>query len=181
MTLFTHETSSSAYRSSDVWIAKGGGEEGGSSAPADVAGGDDVEGEVEGGGDQDEAVADVFEEAADAAKDAAAAAAAAAADGVESASASVSGSGGGSGGGGFFKPLFQKRAKTGNKLCSWSWKEGRCEPAGLCQYKYQASSIFFLGLAVSSLVWLCCCERSSDRLSLPRFVALPCVRACCFV
>ncbi|CAN0051161.1 unnamed protein product [Ectocarpus sp. 6 AP-2014] len=38
---------------------------------------------------------------------------------------------------GFFKPLFKKRPKTGNALCSWSWKEKRCEPASLCQYKYQ--------------------------------------------
>lgn len=43
------------------------------------------------------------------------------------------------GGGGFFKPMLKKRPKTGNKLCSWSWKEKKCQPADLCQYKYQAS------------------------------------------
>lgn len=46
----------------------------------------------------------------------------------------------GGGSSGFFKPLFKKRPKTGNALCSWSWKEKRCEPASLCQYKYQASA-----------------------------------------
>ncbi|CAM9721076.1 unnamed protein product, partial [Ectocarpus sp. 4 AP-2014] len=55
---------------------------------------------------------------------------------VAAAAGSSKSAGGGSSG--FFKPLFKKRPKTGNALCSWSWKEKRCEPASLCQYKYQA-------------------------------------------
>lgn len=109
-------------------------EEGDSSAPA----------EVEEGGDQDEDedAGDVFEEAEDAADEAAADVV----DKVESTGGGgdgggSGGDGGGSGGGGFFKPLFGKRAKTGNKRCSWSWKERRCQPAALCQYKYQASFV----------------------------------------
>ncbi|CAM9796543.1 unnamed protein product, partial [Ectocarpus fasciculatus] len=58
-------------------------------------------------------------------------------DEVAAAVGSSKSAGGGSNSG-FFKPLFKKRPKTGNALCSWSWKEKRCEPASLCQYKYQA-------------------------------------------
>lgn len=47
------------------------------------------------------------------------------------------GKGGGVGSGGFF---VKKKAKKGNKMCSWSWREKSCQPAALCQYKYQASS-----------------------------------------
>lgn len=130
---------------------QGGGNEGDSSAPAEVAG-DTDEGEVaEGDQDQDEEVPNMFEEAEDAAEDAAAAVAAAV-DEVES------GSAGGSGSNGFFKPgLFKKRAKTGNRLCSWSWKEQRCEPADLCQYKYQASS------SSCCCVSFCWCDGAVNR------------------
>eukprot|EP00903_Cladosiphon_okamuranus_P019415 g17851.t1 len=114
----------------DAEVAERGEEEGDSSTPAEVAG-DTDEGELaEGDEDEDEDVPDVFEETEDAAEDAAAAAV----DEVKSESAG----GSGSGSGGFFKPgLFKKRAKTGNSLCSWSWKKQRCEPVDLCQYKYQ--------------------------------------------
>lgn len=146
-----------------VSIGQGGQEEeADSGAPAEVAGGDDggIEGEVEEGGRDEEEASDVFEEAEDAAEDAAAAAAAA----VGEAEAEGESAGGGSAGG-FFKPgLFKKRAKTGNKLCSWSWKEQRCEPADLCKYKYQASRffvcicvcVFFLLLIVVARWWLLC-------------------------
>lgn len=47
----------------------------------------------------------------------------------------------GSEGGGFFSARGAGKPKKGNKLCGWSWKEKECQPAALCQYKYQASRV----------------------------------------
>lgn len=47
----------------------------------------------------------------------------------------------GGGSGGSSVNVFGGAKKTGNKMCSWSWKEKRCEPAALCQYKYQVGAL----------------------------------------
>lgn len=90
---------------------------------------------------------DVFEEAGDAlsaSEDVVADAADEAAEEVEDASRDL--------GDAFSKNLFKKRPKTGNNLCSWSWKERRCEPAAICKYQYQASCALPCGLPVVVLV-----------------------------
>ncbi|CAM9442754.1 unnamed protein product [Pylaiella littoralis] len=76
-----------------------------------------------------DAAADAFEESRDEVVSAAEEGSAAARAELEAATAGD--------GGEFFKPMFKKRSNTGNKLCSWSWKNKQCEPANLCQYKYQ--------------------------------------------
>lgn len=57
---------------------------------------------------------------------------------------------GGVGGEFFTTKMSKKKPKRGNKICGWSWRERRCQPAPLCDYKYQASlprswsSVYFL-------------------------------------